>query len=295
MRPGGATLAGFAAILLWSTLASLTAAVPGIPPFQLAAMSFAVATMVGFAYSLWVGTALRALAQVPPGAWALGVYGLLGYHVCYFYAFRNAPALEVNLVNYLWPLLLVVFSGFLPGHLGGHALTWRHVLGALMGLAGTALVLADSETRLDLSGQVSGYLAALAAAFIWSSYSVGSRLYAGVPSTAVTGTCALTALGALAGHLAFEQTLWPTGAWQWLIVLAQGLGPVGLAFYLWDAGMKHGNIRLIGVLSYATPLLSTLLLTVFGLGTPSALLWLAALLVTAGALLAGRDAAAIRN
>lgn len=287
--PAPATLSGLAAILLWSTLASLTAAVPGIPPFQLAAISFAIATVVGVGYAVATGTSLRVLATVPPGAWALGVYGLLGYHVCYFYAFRNAPPLEVNLVNYLWPLLIVVLSGFLPSALGGRRLAWTHVSGALMGLAGTVLVMAGGSARFDLSGNASGYLSALAAAVIWSTYSVASRLYSGVPSAAVTGTCALTTLGALAGHLMFERTVWPAGGTAWLLVLLQGLGPVGLAFYLWDAGMKHGNIRLIGVLSYATPLLSTLLLAVFGLGTPSPLLWLAALLVTAGAVLAGRN------
>ena len=283
-----ATLSGLAAILLWSTLASLTAAVPGIPPFELAALSFAIAALVGVGYSVVTGTSLRVLGKVPLGAWALGVYGLLGYHVCYFYAFRHAPPLEVNLVNYLWPLLIVLLSGFLPDALGGRRLAGTHIGGALMGLAGTALVLAGGGARLDLSGHMSGYVAALAAAVIWSTYSVGSRLYAGVPSVAVTGTCALTALGALAGHLAFEQTVWPASGTAWLLVLLQGLGPVGLAFYLWDAGMKHGNIRLIGVLSYATPLLSTLLLAVFGLGRPSPMLWLAALLVTIGAVLAGR-------
>ncbi len=283
-----ATSSGLAAILLWSTLASLTAAVPEIPPFELAAFSFAIAALVGVGYSVATGTSLTVLATVPPGAWALGVYGLLGYHVCYFYAFRNAPPVEVNLVNYLWPLLIVVLSGFLPAALGGRRLAWTHIAGALLGLCGTALVLAGGDGRLDLSGHVSGYFAALAAAVIWSTYSVASRLYAGVPSVAVTGTCALTALGAAAGHLAFEQTIWPADAMAWLLVLLQGFGPVGLAFYLWDDGMKHGNIRLIGVLSYATPLLSTLLLAVLGLGRPSPLLWLAALLVTAGAVLAGR-------
>lgn len=286
--PAHATFSGIAAILLWSTLASLTAAVPGIPPFELAAISFAIAALVGVGYSAATGTSLRVLAQVPRGAWALGVYGLLGYHVCYFYAFRNAPPVEVNLVNYLWPLLIVVLSGFLPSAMGGQPLAWNHVVGALLGLAGTALVIGVGTGSLELSGNVSGYAAALAAAVIWSTYSVASRLYANVPSAAVTGTCALTALGAFAGHLMFERTVWPPGGHAWLLVLLQGLGPVGLAFYLWDAGMKRGNIRLLGVLSYATPLLSTLQLTMFGLATPSSTLWIAVLLVTAGAMLAGR-------
>jgi drug/metabolite transporter (DMT)-like permease len=288
--PTNATLSGIAAILLWSTLASLTAAVPQLPPFQLAAMSFAIATLVGLGYGVWTENSLRVLAKVPMAQWALGVYGLLGYHVCYFAAFRNAPPLEVNLVNYLWPLLIVVFCAFLPARLGGKRLSWQHILGAALGLAGTLLVLlGGSGLSFELSGHAAGYLAALAAALIWSSHSVASRLFAAVPSFAVIGSCALTAVGAAAGHLAFEQTVWPADSRQWLIVLAQGLGPVGLAFYLWDAGMKHGNIRLIGVLSYATPLLSTLLLAVLGLGEATWRLWLAALMVTAGALLAGRE------
>jgi drug/metabolite transporter (DMT)-like permease len=290
LPPRLATLAGLAAILLWATLASLTVALPSMPPFQLAAMSFAIATGVGLVYSAWSGTALADLRAVPVASWLLGVYGLLGYHVCYFYAFRVAPPLEVNLVNYLWPLLIVVFSGFLPARLGGSRLAWWHVVGAGLGFAGTVLVLAGGGTEgAALSGAASGYAAALAAAFIWSSYSVASRLFAAVPTTAVTGTCALTALGALIGHLLLEATVWPATSLQWALVFAQGLGPVGLAFYLWDAGMKHGNIRLIGVLSYATPLLSTLLLAALGLGRATPMLWLAAVLVTVGALVASKE------
>jgi drug/metabolite transporter (DMT)-like permease len=119
---------------------------------------------------------------------------------------------------------------------------------------------------------------------------VATRLYAAVPTAAVTGTCALTALGALIGHLALERAVWPATGVHWLILLAQGLGPIGIAFYLWDIGMKKGDIRLIGVLSYATPLLSTLLLAASGLGRATPLIWVAALLVTAGALMASRKA-----
>ncbi len=285
-----ATAQGLVAILLWSSLATLTTAVPTLPPFQLAAMAFAVATLVGLAYTLATRTPLAAIWDVPPASWALGVYGLLGYHACYFTAFRNAPALEVNLVNYLWPLLIVVFSALLPARFGGARLRWWHVTGALMGFAGCALILAGASTsEARPSGSAIGYVAAAAAAVIWSSYSVATRVYARVPTAAVTGTCAATALGAFLLHRAFETTVWPDGARQWAMVLAAGLGPVGLAFYLWDAAMKHGNLRFVGVASYATPLLSTLLLAAFGMGHAGPLVWLAALLVSAGALLAARD------
>jgi drug/metabolite transporter (DMT)-like permease len=226
---------------------------------------------------------------VPAGSWALGLYGLLGYHVVYFLAIKNAPPVEVSIISYLWPLLIVLFSGLLPASAGGTALRWWHIAGAALGFAGAALVPFARGGALELSGSATGYIAALAAALIWSSYSVASRLYAAVPSAAVTGTCALTTIGATLGHLLLEKTVWPGDLATWMVTAALGLGPVGIAFYLWDAGMKRGHLRLLGVLSYATPILSTVLLVLLGLGHGGPLIWLAVLLVTAGALLASAE------
>lgn len=284
-----ATLQGLAAIALWSSLASLTAIAAPMPPFELAAMTFAIGTLVGLLYARATRQSLAELRGLPAGALILGVYGLLGYHVCYFYALQQAPALEANLINYLWPLLIVLFSGLLPVRAGGRPLSWRHIAGALIGLSGTALVLTGSSDSLGFSGAGSGYAAALAAALIWSSYSVASRLFSAVPSTTVIASCAATAAGALLIHLVVETTQWPKSLEAWGAVAAMGLGPVGLAFYLWDRGMKHGDLRLLGVASYATPLMSTALLAGLGLGSAGPMLWLAALLVTAGAVLAARD------
>jgi drug/metabolite transporter (DMT)-like permease len=183
----------------------------------------------------------------------------------------------------------VVFAGLLPVRVGGRPLRWWHVAGALLGLAGTMLVLINTGVGLSFSGAGSGYAAAVAGAVIWSSYSVASRLFQAVPSTAVTASCAATALGALILHLVSETTEVPKSPAAWAAVVAMGVGPVGLAFYLWDRGMKQGEIRLLGVASYTTPLLSTALLALLGLGTAGPALWLAALLVTAGALLAASD------
>src|SRR3979490_1296145 len=132
-----ATLIGLTAILMWSLLAVMTVATGTIPAFQLAAMTFAIGALVG---SLsWIGRpdALAALRQ-PPIAWIVGVGGLFGYHALYFLALRLAPPAEAGLVNYLWPLLIVLFSAFLPGeHLKLH-----HLLGALLGLVGTVMLFA---------------------------------------------------------------------------------------------------------------------------------------------------------
>jgi drug/metabolite transporter (DMT)-like permease len=292
------TLLGIGAVLLWALLAAITLYAGKIPPFQLTAMSFTVGTLVGVIYMRATGQSLGALRTVPFGAHVLGVYGLLGFHTCYFFALQNAPPLEVSLIIYLWPLLIVLFSGLLPGPAGG-GLRWWHVGGTAIGFAGTALILLGgaeagnqagaNQVGPNFAGAAFGVVMAFLAAFIWSSYSVASRLYAGVPSTAVVAACAATAVGAALLHLVFETTVTPAGPIAWAAILALGVGPVGLAFYIWDEGVKHGDIRLLGVASYATPLISTVLLAALGLGEASTSLWLAAVLIAGGALLASAD------
>jgi drug/metabolite transporter (DMT)-like permease len=284
-----ATLLGLGAVVLWGLLAALSTLCGPIPPFQLNAMTFAIGTLVGLAYARVTSTPLLSPRTIPLGAWALGVYGLLAFHAAYFFAIQAAPVIEVSLIVYLWPLLIVLFSALLPARLGGEALRWWQVAGAFLGLVGVVLILLGNAARPEFSGSRVGYAAALAAALIWSSYSVGSRLFQAVPSTAVTGFCAVTALGSALLHLLFEQFTWPATATAWFAIVASGLGPVGLAFYIWDEGMKRGDMRLLGAASYATPLISTIVLAGLGLGHPSPQIWLAALLITAGALIASAD------
>jgi drug/metabolite transporter (DMT)-like permease len=284
MTPRTATLIGLTAILMWSLLAVLTVASGRIPAFQLAAMTFAIGALVGFL--TWVGRpeAVGALRQ-PPLAWIVGVGGLFGYHALYFLALRFAPPAEAGLLNYLWPLLIVLFSALLPGE----RLAPHHVVGALLGLAGTALLFAGSRGHGFAPGQVPGLIAAFVAAFVWAAYSVMSRRLQSVPTDAVAGFCLVTALLAAAVHGIVETTVWPETLMQWLAVLALGVGPVGAAFYAWDIGMKRGDIRVLGAASYATPLLSTGFLILAGFAQPSAGIALAALLIAVGGLIAARD------
>ena len=216
-------LQGLAAIALWSTLASLTALAGPIPPFQLAAMTFGIGAVTG---ALGVAVAGRPLAEIvsaPSGALALGVAGLLGYHALYFFALQTAPAIEANVVNYLWPLLIVVFSALLPVQVGGQRLTAWHVAGALVGFAGALLALAGPTGMPDVASIGRGHVAALAAAAVWAAYSLASRLYKDVPSASVVASSALTALGALAIHLAVEKTIWPRTGLEWAVIVAMGL------------------------------------------------------------------------
>lgn len=289
MTRKAATGVGFVAVILWSLLASLVALTRAVPPFQLAAMAFAVAGIIGLVYLVVSGEGLRVLLKVPPAAWALGVGGLFGYHFLYFVALRRAPALEANLLNYLWPLLIVLLSAVLPTPARGQGLRWWHVAGALLGLAGTVLIITAHGDAAFRTNAWRGYVAAVGAALVWSHYSVLSLRFAHVPSSAVTGFCIVTAVASAACHLAFEITFWPHGALEWAAVVAMGLGPVGLAFYVWDYGVKHGDIRVLGGAAYLTPLLSTLLLVTLGLGEATPALWAACALITGGAVLAARE------
>ncbi len=278
------TLIGSLAVLIWSTLALLTTLSGEVPPFQMVAMAFSVAALVGMLFLLRRGRQGLGLLRQPLPVWLVGVGGLFGYHFLYFLAFRRAPAVEVNLLNYLWPVLIVLFSARLPGE----RLRWWHIAGGMLAFGGTALLLSGGrglgfETRF-----LAGYGAALGAAVVWAGYSVLNRRLGQVPTEVVAGLCAATALLAGLSHLAFERTQWPTGG-QWLAVLGLGLGPVGAAFYFWDYGVKWGEIRTLAVLSYSIPLASTALLVIFGRGEATLVLWIAGGLIVAGALVAGWD------
>lgn len=278
-----ATLIGFTAILMWSFLALMTAASGTMPPFQLSAITFAIGSLPGIALFIARPERLKELRQ-PPKVWLAGVGGLFGYHFLYFTALRNAPAVEAGLIAYLWPLLIVVGSALLPGE----KLGWHHIVGAFSGLAGTVLIVAKNGLAFDPAYSL-GYAAAFLCAFTWAAYSLISRKFEAVSTDVVTGFCLATAILSLICHLGLETTVWPDTVQQWVAVVGLGLLPVGLAFYVWDYGVKNGDIQILGASSYAAPLLSTLILIIFGFGDISARIGLACVLITGGAVLAAKD------
>ena len=278
-----ATLIGFSAILMWSLLALFTTASGKMPPFQLSAICFLIGSLPGL-----VVLALRperlALLKQPAKVWISGIAGLFGYHFLYFTALRNAPAVEAGLIAYLWPLLIVVGSALLPGE----RLRWYHIAGALSGLVGTILIVARNGVAFDDAFLI-GYGAAFLCAFTWSGYSLITRRFEAVSTDVVTGFCLATSILSFVCHLALETTVWPETTFEWLAVAGLGLLPVGAAFYAWDYGVKNGDIQLLGVSSYAAPVLSTLILILFGFAEPSWRIALACMFVTGGAVLAAKD------
>ncbi|MBU2965644.1 DMT family transporter [Amphritea sp. 2_MG-2023] len=278
-----ATLIGSISIFLWGTLALLTRLTEGrIPPFQLMAMTFTLAFLL-MSVNWWRQghSGLRHLRQ-PVLAWILGVGGYFGYHFCYFLAMTKAPAVSVSLLAYLWPLLIVLLAGLLPGE----NLLKRHMVGAVIALFGCWLLIGQGADGFNPQ-YLSGYLLALTCALIWSGYSVLSRLVKQVSTDAAGWFCAATALLALLCHWLWETTVWPDSMAQWIGVIGLGIGPVGIAFFTWDYGIKHGNLQLLGVLAYSAPLISALLLVLAGLAPADITLVLSCLAIVIGSLIAG--------
>lgn len=275
-----ATLIGFLAILLWSTLALFAAMSGRVPPFQLVGMTFVIGGLLILAITAVRGQLSR--IRPTPGSLALGLYGPFGDTALYYAAVKTAPAAEANLIHYLWPLLIVLFAALLPGG----KLKLRHLIGALIGLAATALLVSGGLGSGQ--GLAPGHLLAALGAFVWASYSVVSRRFAAVPSESLCVTMLACAVPAFACHLAFETTLWAPSPVEWAGVLGLGLGSIGLAFVVWDIGMKQGDVALLGVASYAAPVLSTLLLVLAGFAAPTWSLAAACLLIVGGAFVATR-------
>jgi drug/metabolite transporter (DMT)-like permease len=276
-----ATLAGCAAVLLWSTLALLTVGATRIPPLQLLALTFAVASVVGLLFAAARRVNLWRAARAYPGALLLAVAALGAYHFLYFIALANAPVVDASLVAYLWPLLIVVFAGAF----GGARVSRWHLAGVALGLAGAWLVIASRGVLAFSARYALGYAAALGCAFVWSAYSVANRRHAAAPTELVALACVAVALLALVAHALFETTVLPSRR-EWLAILLLGAGPVGAAFFLWDHGTKRGSLPLLGALSYAAPVLSTALLVGFGAAAASWQLAASCALVAGGAALA---------
>jgi drug/metabolite transporter (DMT)-like permease len=283
--PITATLLAFVTILLWSFLAYLGAQLNHLPSILVTGIALSISGILSsFTWKSW---------RIPLRTLLIGVGGIFGYHFLFFTAFRYAPVVEANLVNYLWPLLIVLLA---PVYLSGHALKAHHILGALMGLLGAGLIVSGGRFSLDMDN-LPGYLSAAGAAFVWASYSLLSKRVPPFPTTAVGSFCLTSGVFSLAVYLtgllwgqssAGASNILPVGR-DWIYLFMLGIGPLGAAFFTWDAALKRGDPRVIGSLAYITPLSSTLVLVLVGGRTFTWISALAMCLIVAGALVGSLD------
>lgn len=283
-----ANLLALGAIVLWATLAALGVSLSHVPAFLLTGLALIAGSLIALPLSRFDLRQWR----VPLSTLALGVYGLFGFHFLLFIALRHAPPVQANLVNYLWPLGIVVMA---PLFLPGVSLTARHVLAALAGFAGAVLAILGGRADASASAVWAwGYVPALGSAFIWASYSLMTQRVRRFPTAAIGSFALASGLLSLLCHAWLEPTTTLSARDGFLIALL-GLGPLGGAFFLWDAALKRGDARQIGVLSFLTPLLSTLTLLWMREETPSASVALGAVMIMGAAVVAtfkGRPAPA---
>lgn len=275
-----ANLLALGAIALWASLAALGVSLSHVPPFLLTGVALLIGSVIALPLSGWDWRQWR----VPATTLALGVYGLFGFHFLLFIALRNAPPVPANLINYLWPLGMVVLA---PWLLPGKQLTRRHLLAALLGFAGAALAIVGGRGGSVDAVWAWGYPLALASAFVWATYSLLTQRVAHFPTAAIGSFAAVSGVLSLLCHGWLESPVHLT-AQDWLLMALLGLGPLGGAFFLWDAALKRGDAQQIGVLSFLTPLLSTLVLLVVRGETINASVVLAALMIVGAAFVARR-------
>ena len=273
-----ATLLALITLTLWSFLALLGSRLTHVPPFLLVGIALCVSGIIG---------SIRFLAwRVPLKTFVVGVGGIFGYHFLYFIAFQNAPAVEVNLLNYLWPLLIVLLS---PVYLRGYHLKYYHLIGALLGMTGAGLIVTGGRFSLDLE-HINGYLFMIGAAVTWASYSLLTKRLPPFPTAAVGGFCLTSGLLSLGVYfLSPDRPEVILTTWDGVYLFLLGAGPMGAAFFTWDAALKRGDPRIIGSLAYLTPLTSTLLLVTLGGSQLSWLSVVAMALIIGGAVIGSLD------
>ncbi len=277
--PISATLLALSTVVLWSFLAFLGARVNHLPPFLVVGIALCVSGLVSaIRWREW---------RIPIKTLLVGIGGIFGYHFLYFSALQRAPVVEASLMNYLWPLLIVLLS---PLFLPAYKLQPHHLVGALMGLSGAGLIITGGRLSLDLAN-LPGYLLAAGAALTWSSYSLMTKRLPPFPTAAVGVFCLSSGLLSLGAFL-FTNHGFPisslTGS-DWLSLILLGAGPLGAAFFAWDASLKRGDPRIIGSLAYLTPLTSTIVLVLLGGRSLTWVSALAMLLIVGGALIGSME------
>ena len=243
-------LLGILTILCWGSLATLGNLLIHLPPFYVLGVSFILGSLPALFKPKEMFPSFKTLL--------LGVFGYFGYHFFLFYSFRFSPALEANLINYLWPVFMVLLT---PFFFPDSKLKKSHLLGGILAVSGSVVLVLGrgGEFNFEFAG---GYLLAFAAALTWPLYSLIKKKLPTTPVWSVGSFCLLAGLLSLMTHILLEPrvVLQIHDAWKLFLL---GVGPFGLAFYLWDLSLKWGDPRVIGSLSYLTPLISTLGLVLF--------------------------------
>ncbi len=241
---------GIITICCWGSLATFGNLLIHLPPFYILGVAF----LIGSIPALFKPKDLFPKPKIL--VW--GVLGYFGYHFFLFYAFRFAPAIEANLINYLWPVIMVLLT---PLAFPENKLKSYHIVGACLSVIGSVVLVVGKGGDLKWDN-IFGYLLAFGAALTWPIYSIGKKKMEATSVWAIGSFCLISGLFCFTTHFLIEPrvVLQSSDAWKLLVM---GIGPFGIAFYTWDLALKKGDARVMGALAYLTPVLSTLGLVFF--------------------------------
>lgn len=269
-----ATIIGSLSIPLWSMTPLMIVLLPKISPFFLMGFRFMITGGILAAIAAYRGKSFIGQFRHPPGVWALSVMGILVSQIIYIFSLQFAPAAEVNFVNYLWPLFVVMLTGYYTTQ----KFEPRYGIGALLGLGGCSLIiLGDIRGTFSIT-HMTGYQLALIAGISWALYSFFMRRnFASTQSSIQGGPFLLFSIICFALHYQFSGFVPAITQKEWLYLLIFSLIP--LAYSLWEHGIKRGDLRLLAVTSYFIPFLSAIWIVCFTGKTGSPYLWLGGSLV----------------
>lgn len=261
---------GIITICCWGSLATFGNLLIHLPPFYVLGVTFLIGSIPAFFKWKEMFPHWKILL--------LGVFGYFGYHFFLFYAFRFAPAIEANLINYLWPVIMVILT---PVVFPEQKLKFYHFGGAILAVVGSVFLVAGKGGELKAENVI-GYLLALGAAITWPVYSIGKKKLPPTSVWAIGSFCLFSGILCFMTHFLIEPrvVLQTNDAWK-LIVM--GIGPFGVAFYCWDVALRMGDARVMGALAYLTPVLSTLGLVFFAGQEMVTTTFIAMLLIIGGA------------
>lgn len=254
-----ATLIGLCAILFWGALVGLIRVVAE----NFGATLGAALLYTGAAAVLWVIRRPRGVRDFPRRylliCGALFVFYELCLGLSVGFAADARQAIEVSVVNYLWPTFTVLLAVALPPW---RRVGWTFVPGVLLALFGVVSVVGGKlgidagQLIANLASNPLPYGLAFAGALTWAFYSVLTpRLSRG--SDGITLFFTGTAVALWTVHLVAGVPSPPMGAGvPGVVALLVGSVVIALGYACWNIGVLHGNLTVLASASYATPVLS---------------------------------------
>jgi len=276
------TAVGLLAIPLWATWPALSLQTWQIPAFECLALVFLVASLVlslleqptdlSHLEPSWVWSWLPALAFA---------FAMTGSAVFFLMATRYISAAEANLIQFLWPAMVIGLGALF----GTFRLKVRYIGGIVLGFAGMVVL----SRSVALSESYEGVGLALLGGLSWALYCIFRLKWRRSTGALLARGFGLAAFTCGVLHLFLEPTIVPT-ATSAVAIAASGIAPGALANWAWDHGFRRGNSQLLTVTAYASPLCSALLLVVLGLESLTPRLLAGASLIVIAALLSHTQA-----